>query len=1100
MRLQVTYFRFAKALSICLAIASIGFADRNAAADELHQVTATLVDEVQPFLKQYCFDCHGPDQASAAVNFERLLSELNVNAQFKSWEKVAHVLGSHTMPPKEAEQPPNAEREKLAKVIRATIDETIRRNAGDPGPQVLRRLTSAEFGATIHDLTGLELGIERTFVNDAVGGEGFTNAGNAQFMEDAALERYLESAKTIAEHAIIGAGPLSFYIDPGATGRELSAIHRIATIYRQHGFRTGAGEGAEPFGLDLYPRAFFVAWQFANRHQLGRGEASLEDFARENHLSERFCNHVWQALSQPADEFPLSMIAKGWRDLPQPNSNATVESLVSAVRAKCDRLAQELREWQSVLAASAGDEEEAAVLTAGDIHVEPEHTFRADLNWPKGAKSARFELTVSTASQQPSTGCFVIWRNPMIRFRTEDNRRGAEQPLADFLTRESIEILSMGKHPAKTVTEALGKNDFVMKGDQSIALDLNLPPGVLSAQLTVRVELDVARGENRIVRCRIADGKVEGETAAEFGASSTLLADLKSPMFERWRSEVASFARMLPQVSHREPAPSDRDPIPPPFDNAYNRPERNHFHTAIKYYRDDRFLVEHILDDATRTRLDEAWTDLLTSFDYHAQNLNFISGKFGLENRLTPQTWSDREFQSLEPDVRRIAMHLRDEHAAMQAALRTAKSRHVEDVIRFAQLAWRRTLDSSDTHRLKSFYISLMNDEARDHEKAIRSLIARVLASPEFLYKTERGGEATPTLPSVDSDRVVRVSDRELANRLSYFLWSSVPDRELLEQVESGNLREPDVLTAQVRRMLHDAKARRLATEFFGQWLGFYRFDDFRGIDVSRFPEFDEQLRHHMYDEAISFFEYIIRHDRPVSEILFGDYSFANTRLARHYGLSDEGIADGALVKVANLRQNHRGGVLGLGALHAVTSAPLRTSAVKRGDWVLRRLLGTPVPPPPADAGSIAADDVQADRLTVRQRLEAHRTSAVCANCHSRIDPLGFALENFDPIGRWRETYRDGQKIDAEGTLSDGTNVNGLEGLQNYLDRQQSQFHRTLATKLLGYALGRAELVTDQPLIDRMQENLQGSGTIAEVVQLIATSQQFNYRRSGDKP
>jgi hypothetical protein len=301
--------------------------------------------------------------------------------------------------------------------------------------------------------------------------------------------------------------------------------------------------------------------------------------------------------------------------------------------------------------------------------------------------------------------------------------------------------------------------------------------------------------------------------------------------------------------------------------------------------------------------------------------------------------------------------------------------------------------------------------------------------------------------------------------------------------------------------MLLDAKARRLATEFFGQWLGFYRFDEFRGIDVSRFPDFDEQLRNHLYDEATSLFEYIIRRDRPVSEILFGDYLFANARLAKRYGLSDAEIADGAiLVKVTNVSQIHRGGLLGLGALHAVTSAPLRTSAVKRGDWVLRRLLGTPVPPPPADAGSIAADDILADRLTVRQRLEAHRTSAVCANCHSRIDPLGFALENFDPIGRWRETYRDGQKIDDGGTLSDGTNVNGLEGLRNYLHRQQSQFHRTLATKLLGFALGRAELATDQPLINRMEEELRGSGTISGIVQLIATSQQFNSRRSGDKP
>jgi hypothetical protein len=339
------------------------------------------------------------------------------------------------------------------------------------------------------------------------------------------------------------------------------------------------------------------------------------------------------------------------------------------------------------------------------------------------------------------------------------------------------------------------------------------------------------------------------------------------------------------------------------------------------------------------------------------------------------------------------------------------------------------------------------------------------------------------------------LTDWELASRLSYFLWSSLPDDELRRLAAAGQLRAPDQLAKQARRMLRDPRARRLATEFFGQWLGFYRFDQFRGVDPGRFPELDDSLRAAMYDEAISFFEHIVREDRPVREILFADYTFLNERLARHYGIDSGGVPVDRSVRVSNLADQGRGGLLGFAAVHAVTSAPLRTSAVKRGDWVLRRVLGTPVPSPPADAGSIPADDVLGDGLTVRKRLEAHRTDRSCVNCHARIDPLGFALEQFDPIGRRRDRYRDGQPIDLVGVLGDGTQIDGLDGLKAYLNHEQPQFERNLTTKLLGYALGRSELATDAALIDELLAELNQDDRLSNLVVRIVTSRQFGYRR-----
>src|SRR5262249_7124237 len=253
--------------------------------------------------------------------------------------------------------------------------------------------------------------------------------------------------------------------------------------------------------------------------------------------------------------------------------------------------------------------------------------------------------------------------------------------------------------------------------------------------------------------------------------------------------------------------------------------------------------------------------------------------------------------------------------------------------------------------QLQSFYEQLLSGAKLDHSQAIRALLVRILVAPEFLYRAERATQQAAT---------IELSDWELAGRLSFLIWSSLPDEELRRAASAGDLHDPQQLARQARRMLHDAKARRFATEFFGQWLGFYQFDRYRGVDPERFPEFNDRLRSALYDEAISFFEHIFRADRPANEGLFANYTFLNADLAQHYAIDATGLSDTPSL-VNNVASSHRGGLMGLGAVLTVTSAPLRTSPVKRGDWILRRVLDTRVPPPPANAGSIAADDSPAD-------------------------------------------------------------------------------------------------------------------------------------------
>jgi hypothetical protein len=311
-------------------------------------------------------------------------------------------------------------------------------------------------------------------------------------------------------------------------------------------------------------------------------------------------------------------------------------------------------------------------------------------------------------------------------------------------------------------------------------------------------------------------------------------------------------------------------------------------------------------------------------------------------------------------------------------------------------------------------------------------------------------------------------------------------------------LNNPVLLARQVKRMTADPKARRLATEFFGQWLGFYHFDQYRGVDTGRFPEFTDEVKSAMYDEAVSTFEYLVRQERPLKEILHADYMFLNKPLARFYGVEKDVASNDKVVLVEGANAFDRGGALRLGSVLTTTSAPLRTSPVKRGDWVLRRLLGTPTPPPPADAGTLPGDDKSFNGLTLRQRLAEHKRNASCASCHVRIDPLGFPLEGFDPVGRPRDKYADGQAVDVTGELADKKTIIGADGLLQYLQTQDRQVMTTLSKKMLGYALGRTILASDRPLVADMTA-AGGSASFSDLAVKIITSRQFR-NRAGEPP
>ncbi len=373
---------------------------------------------------------------------------------------------------------------------------------------------------------------------------------------------------------------------------------------------------------------------------------------------------------------------------------------------------------------------------------------------------------------------------------------------------------------------------------------------------------------------------------------------------------------------------------------------------------------------------------------------------------------------------------------------------------RFASRAYRRPIREDELRRLLRFVE--MADKNRDSfETGIGLALQAVLVSPHFLFRVEM--DRRPA----DRAAIRSIGDFELASRLSYFLWSSMPDDELFELARKKTLHEPEVLEKQVRRMLNDPRSRALVDNFAGQWLQLRNLKDFKP-DPDLFPAFDDKLRAAMLKETELFFESIVREDRSILDFIDADYTFVNERLAKHYGLSG---VKGAEFRRVSLTGTPRGGILTQAAVLAVTSNPTRTSPVKRGKWILENILGTPQPPPPDGVEELKEDKAAAESGSLRQRLEQHRANPNCATCHQRMDPLGFGFENFDAIGAWRS--RDGKfAIDSTGTLPGGQSFAGPAQLRGILKTRKDAFARCLTEKLLTYALGRGVERYDRCAVD----------------------------------
>jgi hypothetical protein len=543
------------------------------------------------------------------------------------------------------------------------------------------------------------------------------------------------------------------------------------------------------------------------------------------------------------------------------------------------------------------------------------------------------------------------------------------------------------------------------------------------------------------------------------------------------------------------------------------------FHLMQGYYRDDGPLCELVLDDAARLEIDALWTELHfisqdpirqykdfifferaepprymyeAAFDFaRSEDKDAVSGpriqqlREAYLAKARRNGASDAAAAAIETYFRSINAQIRQVEEARLAA----EPGHLAALLEFAARAYRRPLSAAERDDLLQFYRRLRERDQLGHEDALRDTLAGVLMSPHFCYRF--AGAGSPGLARSP------LSDHELASRLSYFLWSSMPDAELLARAAAGDLHQPEVLKSQARRMLRDPKVRGLATEFAGNWLDVRRFEEHNAVDRERFPGFTNELRQSMFEEPIRYFMDIVQRNRSILDLLYGHDTFVNRELAKHYGMPDSPQGPAEWIRVEDARPYGRGGLLTMGVFLTKNAPGLRTSPVKRGYWVVRRLLGEVIPPPPATVPELPKDEANLGELSLPQVLARHREDKACAGCHRRFDSIGLVFEGFGPVGERRAKDLGGKPVQTSGRFPDGKDRDGVSGLRDYVrDQRQGDFTGNLCRKLLSYALGRGLQPSDRKTLEEMRSRLAtDKEAFDSLVDVIVTCPQFLNKR-----
>jgi hypothetical protein len=992
-----------------------------------------LTTTVQPFFEQHCNRCHGGEKPKADLDLRVYTKLATVVRDHAQWETLLEKLVARQMPPDSAEQPPEADRQKIIAWVESVRQSEARKHAGDPGVVLARRLSNAEYNYTIRDLTGVDLRPTREFPVDPANPAGFDNSGESLAMSPALLGKYLQAAREVANHLVFKPEGLAFAPHPMLveTDRDKYCVTQIVDFYRRQ-----ATDFADYFQ---------AAWRFKHRAALGKPRATLAQVAADSQVSPKYLALVWRTLEQTREEVgPLAKLQAMWKQLPAPVAGA------DAARPGCEQM----------------------------------RTFVVRLRAKIEPRFAPLEVPGMRGTAQP----FLMWKNRQYAAA----RRSYD--------RDALQIDGQVKTP---------------------------PPAPRKRDNVEANEVDDEDLQDRAVVRSAADP------------------DLTVPSGDRARYEAAfaRFASVFPDAFYI--AERGRNYLDSTKDKG--RLLSAGFHNLMGYFRDDQPLYELLLDDKQQKQLDAMWRELdyvadATSRTYRqfyfsesgearkrgasaagggagaapasarVSNIDGESDKAAVQaaDQRGVDAAADKDVTT-EPMIKQvrqvylarlpatanpsagkaIEQHFDTTNQTLrwvEKARAAAEPRQLESLTRFAERAYRRPLTAAERQELLGYYRGQRESAGLDHQEALRDALVSVLMSPDFCYRidlVERGPGVRP------------LSDHALASRLSYFLWSSAPDDELLAQARAGQLHRPEVLVRQTRRMLKDPRVRALATEFGGNWLDFRRFEEHNAVDRERFPSFDNDLRQAMFEEPVRFLVDVFQNNRPVLELLYAKHTFVNPVLAKHYGMPDTGGTSERWVRVEDAEQYGRGGLLPMAAFLTKNAPGLRTSPVKRGYWVVKNVLGERIPPPPAVVPELPRDEAKAD-LPLRELLARHREDAACAGCHARFDSMGLVLEGYGPIGEKRTQDLAGRPVEARAAFpGKGGEASGLSGLRDYVRaHRQDDFVDNVSRKLLAYGLGRSVMLSDEETVQQMRARLARDGfRFGSLVESVVTSRQFLTKR-----
>ena len=1050
--------------------------------------------EVRPLIGQFCQNCHSTALRTGELDLERFTGMAEVRRDAGAWVKVADMLERGEMPPEGSDQPLPEQREALLDWVNGYLRAESLANAGDPGPVVLRRLNNAEYTYTVQDLTGIALDPTREFPTDSAAGEGFTNAGNALVMSPGLLQKYLDAGKAIARHAVLLPDGFRFSLEKTRrdwTDEILAEIRRFYGRYtevRKLGVGSEVGNvnvhGNSRIGLSgVLPLQKYITATLAERQALRSGRKTIPAVARQYGLNARYLGRLWNSLNGVTPSPLMDDLRARWRGAGPSDAVA----LTSAVAA-----------WQRTLwtfgpvgliGRTGGPKrwmEPVDPLVFQQylcISIPPRPPDRRD-------GEVLVSLVVTDAGDGSEDDLVVLERPRLVRVGQPDvllrEVRGLSRGMSGSDSGQPApERVEWGLDPALFGRHPNGR---AVDGDSLVVrapavIPIRLPASLASGRdLVARAVVDPEAGSQGSVQVELVLGEPEETSGLLVSRTSVLYSSVSQVFSDRRDLSIsrpilvaeAGAARQRMQAALEE----YRSLFPAALCFTQIVPV-DEILTLQLFYREDDHLARLMLDSRQRARLDRLW-----------EELRFVSQSpfdrvTALDLLLEAMQGNGRRDRSQYLALLPLQSPIMGGADAFRQELVDAEAGQLAALIEFAGRAYRRPLTEQEVEELQGLYRRLREQEL-PHDEAFRLALARVFVASPFLYRLEK---APP-------QATAEVSDWELASRLSYFLWSSQPDRELRALAAQGRLGAPEVLVWQARRMLADARVRRLATEFACQWLHIYDFDQTEEKSEKHFPEFAD-IRGDMYEESIRFFTDLFQRDGSLLSLFNADHTFVNRRLAEFYGIEGVQGEDWQRIRV---QEHGRGGILALGTTLTKQSGASRTSPILRGNWISEVLLGEKLPRPPPEVPELPPDETATEGLTLRQLVALHTSEPSCASCHRRIDPFGFALEGFDAIGRRRDRDMAGRPLDTRTTLPDGSEVEGLAGLRDYLlEHRRGEVLRQFCRKLLGYAIGRELKLSDQPLVTEMLERLaENDYRFSVAVETIVGSRQFREIRGRD--